>query len=302
MIERIFPRAIDSTMLSAYSACEVEFELAHLQNWRLENESIHLHAGAAYAKGMEVARKTYLATGDTFEAENAGFAALIENYGDYDAGTEAKSCDRMVGAMQHYFDTWPLDGDSAEVLTLAGQPGVEFCFAIPLPIKHPVSDEPILFSGRCDAIVKFGGGNYALDDKTTSQLGPQWSRQWELRGQFLGYAWAMREFGLKPSGTIVRGVSILKTKYDHAEAILHQPDWRIDKWYQSTLQKIERMKRDWVEPSTVYNFSESCNAYGSCPYKGACQARNPEDWLRTYYVQKVWDPLERTENGLAVSK
>lgn len=293
MVKREFPEAIDSTMLSSL-ICDQEFLYAHVESWHLEKESIHLHAGAAYAKGMEVARKTFFVTGDREAAEDAGIQALMLAYGDFPAGDEAKNLPRMIGAMEFYFDNFPLDTDHAKIALLGDKPGIEFSFAIPLPIRHPDTGNPLLFAGRCDAIVEYAGGRYALDDKTTSALGASWAKQWEMRGQFAGYAWAMREHGLKPSGTIVRGVSILKTKYDKAEAIISQPDYKIDRWYESSLRKIERMIELYLHPEkAIMNFGEACNAYGSCPYKQACLSRDPYNWLETYYTYRPWRPLER---------
>jgi hypothetical protein len=281
-------------MLASYSACPRQFELAHVENWRLATDSIHLHAGAAFAKGMEVSRKHYFETQNPNESYEAGFDALTEAYGDYCSGSETKSLDRMVGAMDYYFQSYPFDSDQATIAVLNGVPGVEFSFAIPLPINHPDTGEPLLLSGRCDAIVHFAGGLYALDDKTTSQLGASWPKQWDLRGQFQCYAWAMRALGMKPSGTIVRGISILKTKYETAQAIISQPDWKLERWYEQSLRKIYSMIYDYKFGKFGYDLSESCNAYGSCPFKQSCLTSDPENWLSSYYVQKVWNPLHKT--------
>ena len=58
--------------------------------------------------------------------------------------------------------------------------------------------------------------------KRQRQLGDSWARQWELRGQFTGYCWAAREAGIDVNGVLVRGVSILKTKYGSAQAITNR--------------------------------------------------------------------------------
>jgi hypothetical protein len=288
-----FPEVIDSSMLSSFTNCPQLFHQQYINHWKLQGGSIHLHAGAAYAKGLEAARKSYLAGDLPAIAEGKGLGALIEAYGDYEAGTEAKSLPRMCGAIEFYFSQYPLQSDACRIATIGTIPAIEWSFAIPLPIRHPDTGNPLIFCGRTDCIVEMSGGLYALDDKTTSQLGASWSRQWELRGQFIGYAWAMRTLGLKPAGTIVRGCSILKTRYDTLQAIISQPDWKIDRWYSQLEGKLTEMIASYKSGNYRYVLDEACNHYGGCSMKQVCLANDPEPWLRTYYEQVEWKPLER---------
>jgi len=290
-----FPEVLDSSMLSSFTNCPQLFFRAHIQHWKLQGESIHLHAGSAYAKGLEAARRSFMAGDLPSIAEGKGLGELIHAYGDFEAGQEAKSLPRMCGALEFYFSQYPLQTDIAKIATVGGLPAVEWSFAIPLPIKHPETGNPLLFCGRTDALVQMAGGLYALDDKTTSQLGASWSRQWDLRGQFIGYAWAMRTLGLQPAGTIVRGVSILKTKYDTLQAIIAQPDWKIDRWYEQLEGKISQMLECYRTGNWRYVMDEACNHYGQCPMRQVCLSNDPEPWLRTYYEKSTWNPLTREE-------
>jgi len=600
----IFPEVLDSSMLSSFTNCPQLFFRAHIEHWKLQGESIHLHAGSAYAKGLEAARRSYMSGDLPSIAEGKGLGELIHAYGDFEAGQEAKSLPRMCGALEFYFSQYPLQTDIAKIATVGGVPAVEWSFAIPLPIKHPETGNPLLFCGRTDALVQLAGGLYALDDKTTSQLGASWcfhpstevlsatgwksiaelaegelimqvsvtgkasfakaadvhaedfsgelvslsgrkilqlitpnhrillnkrrggikvvqaaeltlqdnhhavpcaassceatklpevfqryicalqadgtlrqsegiatggqghrehmphpaasfnltkprkiarlreilesletdytendgafyisgftelqavactfltpdkhfkpelaymfddtfieelehwdgwqnqyytihrenadfvqtvghlcgyrvsiaekvnhttsfvvcisedidaqlksidigtvtyngkvycttvpdsflltrmngkisvsgnSRQWDLRGQFIGYAWAMRTLGLQPAGTIVRGVSILKTKYDTLQAIIAQPDYKIDRWYEQLEGKISQMLECWQTGKWRYVLDEACNHYGQCPMRQVCLSNDPEPWLRTYYEKSTWNPLTREE-------
>jgi hypothetical protein len=147
-------------------------------------------------------------------------------------------------------------------------------------------------------LAEFAGGIFAEDDKTSTSLGAQWANQWQLRSQFTGYAWGVREtLGVKVKGTIIRGVSILKTKYDHAEAITYRPDWMIDLWHKQVLRDLERMEQMWTEGFWDYNLDGACNEYGGCPFKQVCQLapENREQWLNSWYVQRAWNPLTREE-------
>lgn len=296
--EARFPPVIDSTMLASWS-CPRKFQLSHVHRYSYtDGKSIHLVAGGAYAKGLEEARRAYWNGTDPETCILIGTEALINAYGDADPGTTAKSLDRMIGALEHYFHVYPLDTDDARIATVGGVPAVEWSFGLPLPFSHPDSGEPLLYAGRTDALVDFAGGLYALDDKTTSQLGASWPRQWELRGQFSGYSWAARELGIRLAGTLIRGLSILKTTYGTAQAIVNQPDWKIDRWVEERDRRIAAMIAAYKSGTFGYDLGEKCNEYGGCSFKQVCNVP-PEHqvaWLDTNYVEHEWNPLNKDED------
>ena len=133
------------------------------------------------------------------------------------------------------------------------------------------------------------------DDKTTSQLGASWPRQWDMRSQFTGYVWGAKRAGIKLDGFLVRGVSILKTKYDHAQHITFRPAWEVDRWYAQTVRDLHRWIECWKAGYYDYSLGEACNDYGGCLFAEICKKPNPEEWLPAYFVQRKWNPLTRTE-------
>ena len=54
-----FPHTIDSTILSTYRACSQKAFRQYMEHWKPSEESVHLIAGGAFAKGLETARSTY---------------------------------------------------------------------------------------------------------------------------------------------------------------------------------------------------------------------------------------------------
>lgn len=291
-----FPEVLDSTMLASMR-CPRKFMLSHVRCLaKAGRNNIHLTAGGAYAKGLEMARKAYMDGQQPEECLEIGVQALIETYGDADPGTTAKSLDRMVGALEFYFSNYPLDDDPARIAILAGVPAVEWRFALPLPFKHPDTGQPLLYAGRTDMICNFCGALYAEDDKTTSSLGASWSNQWELRSQFMGYAWAGRELGLGLQGTLVRGVSILKTKYDTAQSIVSTPSWMIDEWVEHRDYLIANALKQYTaaEPYWEAAFDDTCNEYGGCQFKNLCgtQPDYRENLISTGFELNVWNPLD----------
>lgn len=298
----MFPNTWDSTILSTFRACPQKFFWQYMQHWKSRSPSVHLIAGGAFASGIEAARNAFYVEGlPAPDAEALGLSALLKHYGDFvDESGSAKSPERMAGALEFYFDQYPLGADGANPITLAnGRRGIEFSFAEPLDIRHPVTGDPILYTGRSDMIAERAGGIYVYDEKTTSSLGASWGKQWEMRSQFTGYIWAAAKQGIKTNGAIVRGVSILKTKYDTLEVQTYRGQHELDRWEEQTLRDITRAIAMWKEGYWDSNLDGACNDYGGCAFTQVCKSREPLDWLPINFEQRVWDPLARAETTVA---
>ena len=284
--------------MSAFRSCPQKAMRQYLEHWKPQSQSVHLVAGGAFASGIEAARNSFYVLGQSPEdAEAAGLRALITHYGDFDCPSDsAKSLERMCGALEFYFQAYPLGADGAEPITLpSGRRGIEFSFAEPLSVCHPVTGNPILYTGRSDMIAERAGGIYIYDEKTTTSLGPSWGRQWEMRSQFTGYTWAARRQGIKSDGCIVRGVSILKTKYDTLEIPTYRTDFELDRWEQQLERDVRRMISMWEEGYWDYSLDGGCTEYGGCSFTRVCKSSDPQNWLPVMFEKRVWDPLARRE-------
>lgn len=294
----LFPPTVDSTILAAFRSCPQKAFRTYIQHWKPKMESVHLVAGGAFAKGIEVARRAFYEEGKSQEdAQAEGLSALILAYGDFECPPDsAKSLERTAGALEFYFTNYPLGEDGMDPVTFpSGKRAIEFSFAEPLPFLHPESGQPVLYTGRADAIMEFAGGVYVVDEKTTSQLGASWSRQWEMRSQFTGYNWAARRAGVNTTGSIVRGVSILKTKYDTQQHVTYRADFEIERWETQVVRDLERMQKCWEDGWWDFNLDHACGEYGGCSLLQVCKSPEPDNWLNTYFEQRVWDPLARQE-------
>ena len=293
-----FPAVLDSTTMAAFKSCPQKAYLEFMQHWKLRDQSVHLHAGAAYATGIEKARVAYYIDGRSPEDSLAiGLKALLTAYGDFECPPEsAKSAERTAGALEYYFSQYRLGEDKAIPMTLpGGKRGIEFSFLEPLDLAHPVTGDPLLYSGRMDMMCEYEGMHLGEDDKTTSQLGASWPRQWDLRSQFTGYVWGAARAGIKLDGFLVRGVSILKTKYDTLQAITYRPQWLIDRWYEQLIRDAKRMIQAWESGYWDWNLDHACAEYGGCPFKSVCQMRDPTPLLQQQFQRRRWDPVARTE-------
>lgn len=300
-----FPAVLDSTIIAAFRSCPRKAFMEFFQHWKSKDPSVHLHAGAAYARGLEVAREAFYVHSRTpADAVAMGVAALLEFYGDFDCPDDsAKSAIRMAGALEFYFDSYPLDSDSAVPIKLpSGKRGIEFGFVEPLSILHPVTGDPLQYSGRMDMVVDYQGMVLGEDDKTASALGASWPRQWDLRSQFTGYVWGAARAGIKLNGFLIRGVSILKTKYDTQQAITYRPEWQLERWEKQLERDIKRMIACWEEGYFDYNLDHACAEYGGCPFRQICLTQQPDQMLPAFFQRRRWNPVTRTETILEVEE
>jgi hypothetical protein len=296
-----FPEVLDNSALSAFRSCPRKFQLEYLEHWKPKTPNVHLHAGGAFARGLEVAREAFYVEGLSPERAVArGLGALLEFYGMFEVPEDSvKGPERMCGALVYYFDTWKLEEDNAIPSTFpSGKRGIEFSFLEPLSVSHPTTGNPLLYSGRFDMVVDYAGGRFGEDDKTASQLGATWPRQWEMRAQFSGYCWGARQSGYPIDGMLVRGVSILKRGYDHAQTVTYRAPWMIERWEEQTYRDIKRMIGMWEEGFFDYNLDEACNAFGGCVFKQVCLSPDPTPWLETGFERRKWDPVSRKETLL----
>ncbi len=296
-----FPRVLDSTIMAAFKSCQQKAYLEYIQHWKSLGGSVHLVAGAAYASGQEAARKAFYVAGHPAEVAVAmGVTELLRAYGGYECPPDSpKSAERTAGALEFYYSHYQLGHDKAIPLVLpGGKSGIEFSFLEPIDAKHPETGDPLLYSGRLDMMCEYEGMKLGLDDKTTSQLGASWPRQWDLRSQFTAYTWGAAQAGIKLDGFLVRGVSILKTKYDTLQAITYRPQWMIDRWYEQLLRDVVLMQKAWEEGYWGWNLDHACAEYGGCPFRNVCQMTQPLPLLRQQFERRVWDPVGRTETVL----
>ena len=328
-----FPEVLDSSIMATFKSCPQLFKKLYVEDWKSKELSVHLIAGGAFAKGMEVTRQAFHTgeysfwkqvsipvegeppktekvcevkqgpIGDADTSIALGIQALMVHYGDFQCPADsAKSLERTAGAFEFYWSQYPLTLDKAfgpvPITLPGGRRGIEVSFAHPLPILHPVTGNPLIYAGRCDSVDHFCDGIFTGDEKTTSSLGATWSRQWDLRSQFIGYNWGLHESGIEVSGTIVRGVSILKTKYDTQQAIIPCASWQRDQWYEELLDWILDAVQCWRSNRWKHNLDHSCSEYGGCSFRLACSSQEEDSWLSTYFERRRWSPLTRVETKL----
>jgi PD-(D/E)XK nuclease superfamily len=313
MLTAILPRYIDSTMISCFRSCPQKFHNEFNLGLRPAAFSVDLHAGSAFATGIEAVGRAVHESGLSLEHAFArGHAAFLDAWGDFVPEKDTpKTRERTWEAIEEYFATFPPLTDHIQPFMTNGRPTYEFTFAVPLepctdevawravidpdlrnrfPL-HP-SGEPFVYCGRLDRLGQWSGKIVGQDEKTTTSIGTRWSDQWNLRSQFLGYCWALRQSGLAIDTIAVRGVGILKTKITIVEAIKTYSDMLINRWHDQLRRDMWRLRRAWDEGYFDFNLAEACTTYGGCSFNGLCASPQPESWHHQFSVRR-WNPLEK---------
>lgn len=300
-IEPFFPKHVDNTARSTFRSCPQKWIYQTVRHLAPKTPSEHLHAGGAFAFGIEHARRAFFEQGlPPVEAMQVGSLKLVEFYGDFEAPEGSnKTKDRMLEAYFSYMLEYPLDSAPVKPFKFEDDLyGIEFRFGVPLPFQHPETGDPLLYAGRFDMLAEFSGSLFAVDEKTASQLGPSWMKQWETDSQFTGYCWAAGVYGKKVAGAIIRGVGILKNSISHAQAIIYRPEWKINRWLANLYHDIagmlhtyEAFKKNEFIPMALDK--STCSNYGGCTFRSLCESPDPEAWIPIHFTTRVWDPLHK---------
>lgn len=312
-LERRFPEFIDNTMRKELVKCQ---KAAH---YRFElglqptvAKKVDLHAGAAFARGMETVRRAYYVERlSNYEAIDKGIAAVVDAYGDFQTDDkEVKTMSGMSGALVYYWSRYPLEKERLLPLVIDGKTMIEVSFAFDIPVMHPETGKPLKYCGRFDALVQDGDGRvWVMDEKTTRKYGrsqdwSKWANQWPLDSQMTGYVWgakqllAQHHIDLEVAGAVINGVAIGKDDYDVLRVTAHREDWMVQRWWDQMVSDV-RDWRDVYADGTQHrmNLDHACAYYGKpCVYDKLCTKRNPERFMEGNYVVQFWNPMARDES------
>lgn len=307
---RQFPEAVDNSMRKELVKCEMAAKYRYEMGLRVDGDTkIDLHAGGAFAKGMEAMRRAYYNAGmSDGDALNAGVAALYATYGSFVAPPKSnKTADRMAGALAFYAQQCPFMTETLVPLTFPnGEKAIEVSFNHEIPVQHPVTGKNLTYCGRFDLLAQDqeDGGVWVVDEKTTSQMGEKWANQWPLDSQMTGYCWGVQRLldehkmsNLEVKGAIINGIAIRLRDYEHARFKTYREEWQIERWYYQMMRDVMRWRNAYLQTSHDQALDHQCAMYNNpCEFAPLCMSRNPERLIEGSYVVKRWNPLTRTES------
>ena len=290
-----FPSSLDASLLTLLKACPRKFYWRAILGLDTPYRNIDLHAGSCVASAMETYRNLIYSGEDREDSYVRGFETLIKCWGDRELPEGSKSPKTFFNtsrAWLHYIDKYPPEDDIIQ--PLKDRKCTEFSFAVPLPVNNPDTGEPLFYTGRFDLLGTYALKYAILDDKTTSHLGDAWQKQWDIRYQFLGYIWAMRELGYKVDHIIVRGIGIKKTEPDLLQKIVTPPSYLVDRWKRQMIYDVVTAVQMYESGYFPFDFASSCSAFGGCGYKLLCTAKEPKHWYDEFVINH-WSPLNEKE-------
>lgn len=322
MLSPILPSVLDATQMTCFRSCPRKFFLEFVYGVRPPGLSVDLHAGGCLAAALEETyRQVYFSKLPYERAIEVAHARFLMEWGDFEVPawkTTAKTMERVWEAIvgdgtpegRGYFQEYPVHSDHIKpYIASDGKPTLEYSFAIPLEpcseaddgrsFPHHPNGGPFLYAGRFDMLgQKPDGTPIARDEKSTGRsAGVDWARQWQLRGQFIGYVWALQQCGIPATEVCVRGIHILKTAIRHSEHVQSYSNELIDRWYEQLRRDVWRMRKMWDTGVWDFNFAEACTQYGNCIFMDSCTSHQPETWLSDMEVRR-WNPLDK--NPVAV--
>ncbi len=309
MIESIFPHAIDNSMRKELVKCETAAKYKYEMGLRsVADTKVDIHAGKAFATGMEMMRKAYFITdASPTAALNEGITALYDAYGSFVPPPKSnKTADRMAGALAFYSEQCPLDKETLVPVQFPdGTFGIEVGFNFPIELTHPGDGKELSYCGRFDMLARDdeSGDYWVVDEKTTSQMGDKWANQWPLDSQMTGYCWGANKLleqhgiGATVKGAIINGIAIRLRDYEHGRFEAYRPDWMIDRWYEQMIRDVVRWGGAFISDQHDMALDHACATYNNpCEFAPLCQSRNPERLIDGSYVVKRWNPLTREES------
>lgn len=309
------PLYVDSTMIRTFKSCPQKFFLEFIRGLRGDGTKVDLHAGGALAYAIEVANNAFHFEGKSVRDAMAMCSAAFEiAWGDYEVPIRGyskvdgrplyispKTKDNVWKAIVTYFDKFPLPTDHIKPYLMPGKATSEFSFAIPLDEEttgipfpvHPVHGTPFLYSGRFDLLGSYLNRPIVRDEKTAKSAPAYWAEQWDLRGQFIGYVWAVQSLlGIECEQVAVRGIIIQIEEIKILEAIKLYSRVLVNRWLGQLARDIHRLVDCYNSGYFDYDFGETCTSYGLCQYFNACRADDSEVWLRDFAVRR-WNPLQK---------
>ena len=301
----LFPEVVDSTILSCIDECETKAYLQFMRRFAKSATPIALHAGGAFAHGVESVRRNLYVHGMTVEeALIDGFKQLALYWGPDDIPPDHKDPRCFLNVLAALFDyflvEYPPDKDIWKpYVGSSGKPAIEYTFALPMEVNHPITGQPLIYGGRADMIATNGAILAVVDEKTTTSLGNTWAAQWALRGQFIGYVYALQCAGMDCDTALIRGVAIQKTQIKHLQAYESYSEQKVERWWKDChvklrhiIEKYEQYLDTKDEDTFTHSWGTACSNYGGCGMKEICDSDTPSDWYGNF-ITRTWNPLQK---------
>lgn len=293
--------AVDSTSLSAFKTCPRLYQLSILEGWEPKSTSFHLIFGLLYHGALE--RYDHKRFEGLSHDDSCDFALdwTLRNTWNHDlnkgwaSGDSNKNRYTLIRTILDYLDKFGLN-DVLETVKLAnGKPAVELSFSFDSGYVSSTG-ERVVFCGHMDRVALMNGGAYVTDRKTTSHtISGQWFLQFTPHNQFSLYMLAGQIILQEPiKGLIVDGVQIAVGFSRFERGVVQRDEAQLREWHMDAMLQLELMDK-YAQLGYWPQNDSACGNYGGCKFRQIC-SKSPgqrEQWLKSDYNKRVWDPLQR---------
>jgi len=296
--------AVDSTSLGAYKTCPRLYYYSIIQGWQPRFESVHLTFGILMHKGREFY--------DHAKAEGQGHEDALahtihqlllltwnkELKRPWDSGDPNKNRLTLVRTLVWYLDKYG-DNDALETVILAsGKPAVELSFRFDFGYRFKSTGERAIACGHLDRLAKLNDEYYIPDIKTSKYtIDASYFAGYSPDNQFSMYTLAGKiAFAMPVKGVILDAIQILVTGSRFQRGLIPRSQDQVDEFVEDSHQVLFEMETSALNQHWRMNDKSCHNIHGRpCDFRSVCSRPKGarEQWLKTEFRQRVWDPLQR---------
>lgn len=297
--------AFDSTSIELAQTCPRKYYYSMIRCIQPAEQSVHLLFGGIYASALELFYKERFQGASIEDALRSTITYAMRASWNHERGhaltfdDPKKTRISLIRTLIWYIEEFGHeDEDGLMTYQLAnGQPAVELSFAF------EITDD-IMLTGHLDRVVRLGDDLYIMDQKTTGgTVGTYYFRHFDLNTQMSQYTFAGQAVLHAPVRGVIIDAAQIATNWSRFErGITTRTKAQLDEWLESTMETIYRTRhytRDYLsresEPERAFPMNLSaCRNYGGCPFAELC-ASSPqvrENYIKSDYTEKLWDPLE----------
>lgn len=306
-----FPKTLSSIDLELYGNCPLRWFRERCQYYRVSSFNINLSAGDAFAKGLDIVRKSYYNNRlpEREAIEKGKYYAIdllqeaIDGIDDYQVDGY-KTPARIGAAIEKLFEEYPLDGSTfTPSFVNEREVASEVTLEMELPYKNPDTERYLTYKGRLDFLGYENDRLVVVDDKLSDRsIKPE---LFLTDGKSLGYALLVKDkYGVLPYKVVINRAIILKNETRIEPIIINITPNLFNAYCLSFQDKIDNMIKcynNYKDNPDVPNythfqptFSGGCTAYfRPCPYVVGCTLG--DEYLSSTKAQLIFDKESKRE-------
>ena len=253
----------DYTMMSAFLRCRFYYYFRHIRHLVPKITFAPLTFGKTWHSATEM-----LANGKSLEEAQEHFIADFKNETDDQTRTPERGTSMLKVYNEKYKDA-----------------PIEFLYTeTPFAVHFP---DNIILCGRMDGIVKWQGGVYVLERKTTSRLGATFFEQFELNYQIDAYCLGCMELVGECNGAIVDAARVVKPAAsldDFARSVVSRTKDELVLAKKNMIEIVEDMRH-----GPIYQSKDCMKYFKKCAYHDLCMGACDERIIKAQYEIEDWD-------------